>query len=144
MSRYVSSISKDGDSTTSICNLIQSLTKQQQQVFSYVENFPHRWNSLCFRLCPLFLIFSLNTTELHLAPSSLLPSNLSCIYTDCQDLLEPSLLQANSPGSLSLSSYDNCVSPLIIFLALCWTQFSKSLSFLYWGNQDWANWFAFW
>lgn len=143
MSRYVSSISKDGDSTTSVCNLIQSLTKQQQQVFSYVENFPHRWNSLCSGCVHCFSSFHLiplSSVWLHLLYFP--PTYHLFMQTDkiCLSLLFYRLTAL----ALSLSSYENCASPLIIFLALCWTQFSKSISFLYWGDQDWANWFAFW
>ncbi|KAK4818178.1 hypothetical protein QYF61_007620 [Mycteria americana] len=43
----------------------------------------------------------------------------------------------NNPNSLSLSSQERCSSPRIIFVALLWTRSNQSMSFLYWGRQNW-------
>ncbi|GAB0182728.1 ras-related protein Rab-31 [Grus japonensis] len=39
----------------------------------------------------------------------------------------------NNPNPLSVSSQERCSSPLIVFMALLWTRFNRSMSFLYWG-----------
>lgn len=48
------------------------------------------------------------------------------------------LSRLNCPNSLCLSSEKRCFSPFIIFLALCWTVSSISMSLLYWRAQHWT------
>ena len=45
----------------------------------------------------------------------------------------------NSSSSLSLSSYQRCSSPFIIFPALHCTLSSMSMSLLYWGAWNWTQ-----
>ena len=45
----------------------------------------------------------------------------------------------NKPSSLSLSSQERCSSPLIILVALLWTCYKSSTSFLCWGPQVWTQ-----
>ena len=45
----------------------------------------------------------------------------------------------NRPSSLSLSLYEKCSSLLIIFVALCWSCSSMSVSLLHWGAQNWTE-----
>lgn len=128
VSSCILSISKDGDSTTSLSNLLQCLTILQK-VLSFLLLF--KWNTLCFGLCPLFLAHPLNTTERRLAPSPLLPSYLSRIYKTSWAF---SFSKLNSLVSLSLSLYNRCANLLITFLAPCWICFSMSVSFFVLGK----------
>jgi len=60
------SISREGDSTTSLGSLFQcSATLQIKKFFLMFS-----WNFLCFSLCPLPIVLSLGTTEKSLAPFS--------------------------------------------------------------------------
>ena len=66
LSRRVLSISREGDSTTSLGSLRQgSVTLRVKKFFLMF-----RRNFLCFSSCPLPLVLSLGTTEKSLAPSS--------------------------------------------------------------------------
>ena len=66
VSRRVCSISREGDSTTSLGSLGQgSITLRVKKFFLMFS-----WNFLCFSLCPLPLVLPLGTTEKSLAPSS--------------------------------------------------------------------------
>ena len=49
--------------------------------------------------------------------------------------LSPLFSRLNKTLSCSLYSYVRCSSPLIIFMPLCWTCSSISMSLLYWGAQ---------
>ena len=102
------------------------------KVFSYFK-----WNFLYFNLCLLPFLLSLNTTEKSLAPSSLLPEQVFIHM----DKIPPIhfCFWLNSLSSLSLSLYDGCSNPLIIFIALQWTFSSMPMSLLYWGAQDWTQ-----
>ncbi|XP_052646855.1 uncharacterized protein LOC128143559 [Harpia harpyja] len=65
VSRQIVTVSKDGDSTTSLGNLCQSLvTLTLKKCFLMF-----RGNLLCFSLCPLPLVLLLGATEKILAPS---------------------------------------------------------------------------
>ncbi|KAK4826848.1 hypothetical protein QYF61_011716 [Mycteria americana] len=59
----------------------------------------------------------------------------------CIDKTSLSLVSSrlNGPSSFSPSSYVRCYKPLIIFVALCWTLSSMSMSHLYWGAQHWTQ-----
>jgi len=64
--RRVLNISREGDSTTSLGSLCQcSFTLRGKKFFLMF-----RRNFLCFSVCPLPLVLSLDTTEKSLAPSS--------------------------------------------------------------------------
>lgn len=45
----------------------------------------------------------------------------------------------NSCSSLASSPYVRCSKPFIIFLVLCCSFFSRSISLLSWGDQSWAQ-----
>lgn len=55
-----------------------------------------------------------------------------------------SRLQMKSPSFLCLFSWERCFSPLIIFVALCGSWSSKSMSFFYWGAQNCAQHLGCW
>jgi len=84
-------------------------------------------NLLCFILCLLTLVLSLGTTEKSLAASSLC-SPFRYLYTLMRSHQSLLFSRFNSPSSLSLSLSERCSSALIIFVALCWTLSSMSLS----------------
>ena len=87
-SRWLLSISKDGNSTTPLGNLCQcSATLAGKKCFLMF-----RGNLLCFSLCPLPLVLALGTAEKSLAWLSL--SSPSSVYRHRWDPPEPSLLQA--------------------------------------------------
>ena len=65
-SSRVLSISREGDSTTSLGSLGQGSVTLRGKKFFLVFS----WSFLCFSLCPLPLVLSLGTTEQSLAPSS--------------------------------------------------------------------------
>jgi len=66
LSRQVSNISREGDSTTSLGSLGQgSITLRGKKFFLVF-----RRDFLCFRLCPLPLVLSLGTPDKSLALSS--------------------------------------------------------------------------
>lgn len=106
-----------------ICFISPLLTQQLSNVHVEPSMFP----------CAHYLL-SCQQTRLeraYLHPS--LHSLFNYLYT----LINPlSFLSSNSPSSLSLSSYERCSSPLIIFLAFCWTLFSIFRSALYWRAQN--------
>lgn len=52
-----------------------------------------------------------------------------------KDSLEPFLLWAEQPESLSLSSHERCSTPLICFVTLLWTSSSRTTS-LCWGPHS--------
>ena len=91
-----------------------------------------KWNFVSFSLCPLPLGHSLGTAERSQAPSFV------CAHMDTVTL---SLLFAglNSPSSRSLSLYDRCFNPCIIFMSLHQTHSNMSLSLLNWGAQHWTQ-----
>jgi len=66
LSRQVLNISREGDSTTSLGRLFQCSITLRVKKFFFVLS----WNFLCFSLCPLPLVLSLDTTEKCLASSS--------------------------------------------------------------------------
>lgn len=84
------------------------------------------WNFLYSSLCPL----PLPVTGKGLVPLSLLPPIR--FYTYRWDILAPSLLHTKH----SVSSYVRHSYPLIIFVTLCWTHSSMTMSLLYWGAQN--------
>jgi len=100
--------SEDGDSTTSLGTIL--ITKLCYLVFRCIF--------LYFGLCPLPLVLSVGTTERSLALSSLhFPfKHLQALISFPQSLLFSSL---NSPRCLSLSLYQRCSRPLVIFVTLC-------------------------
>jgi len=111
MSRWLLSISKVGDSTTSLGNLCQcSVT------FTVKKHFlTFRGNLLCFSLSPSPLV--LGTTEKSLDLSSSHPPLQVFINIDEMPLsLHFSRLQRTS--SLSLHSCERCSSLFIIIVAL--------------------------
>jgi len=73
VSRQVFNISREGDSTTSLGSLCQcSVTLRGKKFFLMFS-----WNFLCFSLCPLPLVLSLDTTEKSLplvAPTLWIPA----------------------------------------------------------------------
>lgn len=64
-----------------------------------------------------------------LAPSSLHPC-IRCLYTWVRHSLCLLFSKLNRPSSLSFSSYHTCSSPFIIFMALCWSLSSMSMSLI--------------
>ena len=119
MSNQVLSISKAGDTTTSLGNLCQCSTAFTVKKFIIHSSFVY------FGLCPLPLVLSLGTTK----DSPVLSSSLHhqvFMHTDKTPL---SLLSCglSSPSSLSLSLYERCSSPFIIFVALHETLLTRLL-----------------
>lgn len=45
----------------------------------------------------------------------------------------------SSPSCVSLSSKERCISPLVIFVALCWDHSCLPMSLLYWGAWKWVQ-----
>jgi len=89
------------------------------------------WNFLCFGLCSLLLVLPFGTSEKTLIPSALLPP-IRYLYI----VMIPQVFSSlNSPRSLNLSSHVSCSSPLIIFVALCWTYSSKSMCLMNWDTS---------
>lgn len=87
VSCWVLSISRNGDSATSLDSFwrcLTTLTVKKKNCFVLV----FKWNFLYFGLCPFSLVLPLGTTEKGLVLSSL----LSGIYPDWWDSSEPSLL----------------------------------------------------
>ena len=127
-------ISADGDSTTSLGNLIQPLTtvtvkKCRVQMEPHVLKF-------------VALVLSVGTTEKILAPfSSFLP--IRCLYRAVRSLLILLFYRLNSPRSLSLSWHERCSSPSVI-AAWSWTCSSKSESFLHWQARSWYTGLQVW
>lgn len=91
-------------------------------------------NFMGFILCQLPPVVLLGITEKSLAPSSPFPS-IRYVYI----LITNPFFMVNSPSSFSLSSYKWCFSPLMTFVALCWTHSSKSIFCLFWGVQNWTQ-----
>ena len=97
MSRKLLNISRDGDSTTSLCNLCQCLvTLTVTKCFLMF-----RGNLLCFSLCPLPFYLSLGTTGKSLAPSSC-HSLFRYLHTLIRFPLSLLFARLNSPNSLNL------------------------------------------
>lgn len=88
------------------------------------------WNFLCCSLCPLRLILSLGTYEKSLAQSSWHPP-FRYLYALIRFPLSLLFSSLNRLNSLSIFSFERCSTPLIILVALCWSQSrsSKSLSY---------------
>ena len=127
VSRRVLNISR-GDSTTSPGSLFQCpVTLSQWRCFYATSSF----NSL--PLTP-----SLHNTEKSLAPFVWLPL-ITYLWTVIRSPLSLSFSRLNSPRSVSHSPYRRCSRPLIIFVSLCRTLSRRSLSFLNWGAQNWAQ-----
>ena len=85
----------------------------------------------CVSLC---LVLSLGMTGKSLARSSLHPP-----FRFLRTLIKSFLIlfsRLNSPSSLSLSSYQRCSSPFVLFLDFHWTLCSISMSLLYWWDQN--------
>lgn len=66
-----------------------------------------RWNSLCFNLCTLPLVLSMNTTDKSLAPSSSFLLNRH-FYTPIRSHLSLLFSKLKNFSCLSLSSYQRC------------------------------------
>lgn len=97
-----------------------------------------RGKLLCFSLCSLPLILSLDTSDKSLAPSSLHPPS-RYLCTMARYPSKSFLLWLNSPSSPSLSSHLRCSSLWITFMALGSTLSSVSMSLLYWGAKNWTQ-----
>lgn len=80
---------------------------------------------------PLCLVPSVGTTEKNLAPFSSFP--LTRYLYKLINPTKPSFLKAKQP-QLSSLLYDQCPSPLVIFVILCWICFFMSLSFSYFSS----------
>lgn len=120
MSSRVLSISKSGGSTTSLCNLLQCLaTLTVRKWFLTLK-----WNFLVHAHCLWsFLWAPMGRVWLHLLCTLFLPPtppNQAFVQID-KIPLSLLLSRLNSPGSFTLSSYDKCSKPLIIFVDTCWT-----------------------
>lgn len=126
VSKRLLSMSKVGDSTTSLGTLCQSsVTLTGKKCFLMC-----RGNLLCSGLCPWPLVLPLGTTGKSQALS----------FSHFLILLSFLCSRLDSPSSHSLSLHEKCSSPLFIRVALCWTHSSMSMSLLYWGAQHWAQW----
>jgi len=83
LSRWLLSISREGDSTTSLGSLFQcSVTLRGKKFFLMF-----RWNFLFFSLCPLPLVLLLGTTEKSLVPllvTYVCPTDLVCWPAWCE------------------------------------------------------------
>ena len=134
VSRWLLCISKHGDFTTSLGNLhLCSFTLTLKMCLLMF-----RWNLLCFNWCPLPLLLPLGTTEKSLA-LPFLHHPFRHLYTLIRSTVSLLFSRLISPSSLSLSLQERCSCPLIIFVALHLTVSSMSMSFLYWGTQNWTQ-----
>lgn len=129
MASWVLNISKDEDSTASVGNLYQHLTiltvyfcLTRISLISFCAN----------GLCPV-------TGHYWEESGSLFFPLTSHIYTLIRSISAFSSLRLSNPVSLSPSSYDSCSCFLIIFVALCCTHFSRSMSLLYQTVQSWVQ-----
>jgi len=76
MSRWVLNISKDGDSTDSLGNLFRCLTTLTVKKFFLM----FKRNFLCFSLCPLPFMHSLDITEITII--NINNANINVVYLD--------------------------------------------------------------
>lgn len=53
------------------------------------------------------------------------------------------LSRLKSPSFLSLTHRREAQSPSLIFMNLCCTHSSSSMSFLFWGAQNWSQYFSY-
>lgn len=125
MSKWLLNVFKDGDFTISLANTCQcSATFRVEKCFLMF-----RWHLQYFSFCPLLLLLSLFTTEKVLAPPSLhLPLSINLLFS-----------RMNSPKSPGLSSQERCSHSSVMFVVLHWTLSGVSMSFLYWGPQNWIQ-----
>lgn len=107
------SISKDGDSITSLC--------QYSTTFVCTEEAFSQWNFTFSSLCSVPLVLSLSITEKRLVPS--LQPSLRYLCT-----LKSSLLQAEQCHISSASPYIRCLSSLNSSKALHWTRSATSIT----------------
>lgn len=122
MSRQLLSVSKDGDLTTSLCNLCRApLLTVKKKEFTDVQAKP------CVSVCTQCFL------PHHCVPLKSLTSVFSALSFHyfhtlmmfCLNLLFSGL---NSPSSLNLSSEERYSNPSIISVALCWTLSSSPTS----------------
>lgn len=120
-SSQVLSSSKDANSTTCLENFVLCFT--MKKIFlMFKQNF-FVFQSLSVSVCLLSYYWTLLRRDWHHVLNFL----TSDIFPYFQDLL----LSFISSSSLSLSSYEKCSSPFIIFVAFCYTQSSMSVFFSY-------------
>ena len=100
-------------------------------------------NFLCSSFRPFPLVLSPHAAENSLA-SPLCPPHLRYLLTWIRSPLSLLFSRLNRPSSLSLSSQGRCPRPFTVFVALRWTLSKRSLSFLYWGVQNWTQYSSLW
>lgn len=105
-----------------------------------------KWDLLCFRLCTMPCVMSLNATESKSIFFTLLPclhpqsgvyhtGKISCPSVPLLCLLFSRL---NDPRSQSFL-ISGPSSPLMMLVGLLWTWSSKPVLVLYWGAQPWTT-----
>lgn len=96
-----------------------------------------KWKFPCLILCPLPLVRSWGITEEILAFSANPP--VRHLYTLTRSPLRPLFSGLSSPSALSFFPYVRWPKPLILFMVVCWTCSSASMSCFYWGPQKWTQ-----
>lgn len=117
MSSQVLSISKDGNSTASPGNLLQYFTR-----LTVKRSFVLRWNGISYiSFCShCFLsVYWIPLRRVWLWLFCLLSRHLCTLIRS-----EPSFCRLDSPSPLSVSLYDRCISPFIIFWGLSSLQYA--------------------
>lgn len=130
MSRWLLSISEHGDSRTSLGNLCQCMVTLTAKMFFIM----FRWTFSVFDFVPLALVLSLGATEEKLPPLSF--SALQVLIRTPLSLISSRL---TVPALSACSHRRDAPSPIIIFMALCWTLSRMSVSLLYWGAWNWTQ-----
>lgn len=121
----------DGASTTSLGNLFHCLVALIVKNFFLIAN-------LTFLLSvdsPYCLVLSLNA-RVKKSLSGFLDGPIG--YWKATIIFSEAF-SSPTPPSFRLSSEQRCSSPLIIFVFLFWTYSSMSMSYLFWGPQDWRQ-----
>lgn len=90
-----------------------------------------KWNFLYFSLGPLLLALSLDIPKKSLAPSFL--------HSPLRHFKTLLFSRLNNFSSLSLSWCERWTKPIVILMAFHWTCFSKTVSPLEWGRQNWTS-----
>ena len=123
--------SREGASTTSLGNLFHCLTTLIVKNFFLLSklNLP----SFTFKSLPLVLSLPALVKK---SISSFLASPLQVLKAAIRSAQNLLFSKLNNPSSLSLSSQERCSIPLLTFVALLWTHFNSSMSFLCWVLQS--------
>lgn len=144
MSSWVASTSKHGGMQPTQALSSTSTVGPRSQVSFFLL---FGWDLLYFSLWPFPLVLSVTTAEKNLVLPSLFPPPhpptppVRYLYPLRISALNLLFWRQSSSSFLGLSWYNRCSSPSIVFMVLCWTYFNMPLSFWYWRDLDWIQYF---